>query len=266
MTLKGKIDGILGDPLSADYFWEHKSINHFGFQRYLGGDVFPEDNLAQCAIYMRALHADLPDLAGGLLLLKNKNQSAFLEYELHYDIETDTLEIPVMRASNGDMVKTLTVREHIVEMAVMKFNAVQDHAEAGTLPVRPYQRGSDWQCDYCAYATTCWQGYADELDAISAEAELEPELADKVRYHQQLGAEIKEQETERKGIAQELKQVMLDRKLKVGRVGEYEVRLQVQTRTKLDEENLPADLAFALKQHKTSYPVSFVKVSKLKEK
>jgi len=72
----GSIDGIVRDLLGVDRLWEHKAINHFGFERYLKGDAYPEDYLTQCCLYLVGLQKQNLEIREAVMLIKNKNTSA----------------------------------------------------------------------------------------------------------------------------------------------------------------------------------------------
>ena len=96
--LKGHIDGIIEDMLGNEYLYEHKGMNHFTFQRY-EKDTRPLDYFTQCALYLKGLMKVNPDINKAILLVKNKNTSAFLEFILRYDDQTDTLYLISMAFS-----------------------------------------------------------------------------------------------------------------------------------------------------------------------
>ncbi|MDP2366348.1 MAG: hypothetical protein Q8M94_21555, partial [Ignavibacteria bacterium] len=89
-AMSGNIDGILTDMAGQDILLEHKALNHFTFQRLEDGGL-PLDYLTQCALYLRGVQTVNPDLKNGLLLVKNKNTSAYLEFLLIY--ESDYLTV-----------------------------------------------------------------------------------------------------------------------------------------------------------------------------
>ena len=266
LKLEGSIDGVVTDLLGVDRLWEHKAINHFTFERLTKGEALPEDNIAQCAVYMRGLHAIQPDFRECLLMVKNKNTSAFLEYVMEYDYEADCLTVLTLTHSDGT-VKQFDEerREHIVKGVSDKFLSVLDHARNGTLPERPFDPGA-WQCDYCKWNRTCWDGYASELQSAAVgEGDIEGELADKVRYHRELGAQIAEQEKEKKEIGKELLQYLVEHGLKKGRAGEYMVSLVALEKSGIDWDSVPPSISEALNPYRVKRPSSFVKVLPLKQ-
>ena len=266
LKLEGRIDGVVTDLLGTDRLYECKSMNHFSFERYSKGEALPEDYLAQCSVYLRGLHAVSPEISQGVLIVKNKNTSAFLEYVMEYDYETDCLTVLTLTHSDGTVKQfEEEKREHIVERVSDKFLLVLDHARNGTLPERPFDPGA-WQCDYCKWNRTCWDGYASELQSAAVgEGDIEGELADKVRYHRELGAQIAEQEKEKKEIGKELLQYLVEHGLKKGRAGEYMVSLVALEKSGIDWDSVPPSISEALNPYRVKKASAFVKVLPLKQ-
>ena len=259
----GHIDGLITDLLGVDRVYEHKGINHFSFERYASLKEFPEDYLAQEGSYLKAIQRDNPEIDEGVLILKNKNNSSFLEYLLHYDAPLDQLTVKTVTHSDGTTHHPKEVREHIVEATLAKFQQVEQYAVENRLPDRPFEY-DDWHCTYCRNQETCWEGYANELQSLAGEGEIEAEWADTLRYHNELGAHIKEQEKERKEISGKIKAHLLDRKIKKARAGEYGVTLCIPDKKTIQWDEVPASLQAALDYYKTTKPVAFPKVTKLK--
>jgi hypothetical protein len=181
----GHIDSLFTDLFKVDRLLEHKGINHFSFERYWGGEL-PFDYLTQTAIYTDGIQQNLnPDLKESVLLIKNKNNSRYLEFLCHYD--WDTLTIISKTLSTGETEKMDHPIEGIVQEACDKFDSVLDYAERKTLPKRPYFV-TDWQCEYCGWGDTCWKNYADEFAEMKTDQDLPEDIADTVAYYKELGA------------------------------------------------------------------------------
>jgi hypothetical protein len=265
IKIEGDIDGILTDLLGVDRLLELKAINHFTFEGYWNQDEFPEDYFAQTATYMRGVHRLNPDINEALLLIKSKNTSGFIEYLLRYDFDKDLLTIVKLTRHTGDVIDLNLERPDICGKAVQKFKDVEAHATAGTLPERPYPQ-DHWRCRYCSFNDTCWKGYVEEIASLAESTDLEPEHADRMRYYQELGAHIRDQEEERKGIGQELITILKTKGAKKGKAGEYTVTLVVQDRQNVDWPSVPLHVKAALDQYKKQSISEFVKVSKAKPK
>ena len=261
--LHGHIDGIVTDILNVDRHWEHKGLNHFTFEKLWARKEYPEDYFCQCAIYVKALQRENPDIMESLLVVKNKNTSGFLEYAMSYDTEKDCLRVYQMTLHDGQTIELNEIREHIVQQALAKFAIVEAEAIQNHLPARPYEY-DDWHCTYCRYPETCWQSYAEELKSITKEAELEPEWADRVRYYQELAAHVGEQDKERKALGAEILAYLKEHGIKKGRAGEYVVSLIAQNKQSIDWDLVPASLQASLDYYKRSKPVAFIRATKLK--
>jgi hypothetical protein len=233
---KGRIDGIITDPLGIDWLWEHKAISHFSYQRYWGGER-PLDYLTQCAVYIEALQKDNPDLKEGILLIKNKNTAQYMEYEIEYTPQDSLL---VHRATNsiGEVIKIDQEIPDIVQTACDKFDQVLEFIKNKTLPKRQYHINDDWQCEYCGWAKTCWEGYEQEFQELSTESDLPNEIADMVRYYRETGSQKSDMEKEYKDLNAKIKATLKDAKAREGRAGEYMVRLKLQSSNRIDKSLL----------------------------
>ena len=245
---EGSIDGILTDVLRVDRLYEHKAINHFSHQRYWGGEL-PLDNLAQTAIYIEAIQAELnPELCEGLLLMKNKNTAQYLEYEVEYDQNVDCLTVIKCTYSTGESKEINHPIHDIVQSACDKFNKVLDYISRKTLPKRQYDI-DHWRCEYCGWSQTCWEGYEREFNELSTDADLPNEIADTVRYYKELGSQKGNMEKEYGALSQKVKGIMKQAGVREGRAGEYLCRLILMTTNRIDKTLLtPADIAKATKQ------------------
>lgn len=241
ITLCGSMDGILTDILNQDRVYEHKGLNHFTFEKYWNGKEFPEDYFAQTTIYIRGAQDSNPNIREALLVVKNKNTAAFLEYLMDYDREKDTLTIQKMTNHLGE-IKTLNVtREGIVQKAFQKFKDIDAHLTEGTLPDRPYDF-DDWHCQYCAYSGLCWSSLSEEVASLSDQIELEPELADTFRYYKEVSAQISEQEKEKEELKKQILDVMKAKQAKTGKAGEYLATMSIFPTEKLDRKLIPEPL------------------------
>lgn len=232
---KGHIDGIITDVLGIDRLWEHKALNHFTFNRYWGGEL-PLDNLAQCAVYIDGIQThDNPDLSEGLLLIKNKNTAQYIDYEIEYDRNVDCLTVLKCTHSNEEQRIINQPIHDIVQNACNKFYQVLGFIEKKTLPKRQYHINDDWQCEYCGWAKTCWEGYEKEFNELATETDLSNEIADTVRYYKELGAQKSDIEKEYKALSKKVKDIMKDAGAREGRAGEYRVKLNLQKNDRIDK-------------------------------
>lgn len=238
----GHIDGIITDAIQTDRLWEHKAINHFSFQKYWDG-ALPLDYLTQTAIYLDALQNVNPDLKDGILLIKNKNTAQYMEFIVTYDgygVGEDTLYFRSRTKSDGETVNMEKVPciENIVQSACDKFNKVLDLIKNKTLPKRPYHINDDWQCSYCGWCQTCWDGYEQEFNELSTETDLPNEVADTVRYYKELGAQKKDITKEYDDLRDKVKEIMKSSGSREGRAGEYMCRLKLIETERIDKSLL----------------------------
>jgi len=240
----GEIDGILTDLLRIDRLYEHKSINHFGFEKVWKG-TWPLDYLAQVALYISGLQKDNPDITQGILLLKNKNTAQFLEIIVEYDAKADSLTLLEMLRSDGQRSKPDFVMERICQNAVEKFQRVEKHRKEGTLPPRPFEVGTEYPCSYCRWAQTCWEGYEQEFEALAKDenlAEVE-ELETLCAYYLETSGHESEMKKEKERLRDIIRGVLEERKLRGGRVGPYTLARALRSSTRWNEDAIPPDIA-----------------------
>jgi hypothetical protein len=238
--LQGSIDGIITDMIGQDYLWENKSINHFTCQRFWAGEV-PLDYVTQCCLYLRGLKKVNPDINKAVLLIKNKNTSAYLEFIIEYSRDIDTAQIMERINSQGEHAVMDYTIENITTDAFAKFAKVQDYVERKTLPRRQYEP-DNWRCEYCSYNHTCYANYQAEFAELKTDMMLPNEIADMVRYRQELAAHRLDMEKEEKQIATDIKAMMIDANAREGRAGEYIVRRILTERKSLDKKLIPQEI------------------------
>lgn len=249
LTVSGKMDGILTDILGVDRIYEHKGYNHFTFERYWGKDTYPEDNFAQTAIYTRGAQEHNPDIRQAILVIKNKNTSAFLEYLLDYDRDADTLTVLKKTNHLGETIDLKEVRPAIVTACFQKFLAIDQHKAIDSLPDRPYDY-DDWHCQYCAFQETCWASLKDEVESLAEEADLEPEMADTLRYYKEIGAQITDQEKEKEALRGKILEALKAKQAKKGKAGEYMATMNIVPTKRLDLDLVPDPLKGQLEPYK----------------
>lgn len=236
--IKGHIDGILTDLMGEDYLWEHKAVNHFTFQRYQK-DKNPLDYLTQCAMYFQGLRKLQPDLGKGVLLIKNKNTSEYMEFSLSYDALNDIMVIETV--SSDGTPERQEIFFNLYKDAIERFKKVEEHRINRTLPPRQYGTG-DWQCEYCPYSETCYEGYEEEVSRWSSVA-LTGETAEAARKYLQLSAQIKPLEKELEKCKKILKDFLRTAEAKEGITDDgIRVLFSLQERTTINRELIPEDI------------------------
>lgn len=260
----GHIDFIVTDLLSQDILVEHKALAHHGFERLRKAEALPMDYLTQKAIYLRGSQRSNPDMRRGLLLVKNKNQSGYLEYLSEYDTPTDALTVIECLHHSGERVPINKRIDNITADAFAKFALVERHRREATLPERQYQI-DEWQCEYCSYHITCWQGWVQEHAALSADASIEGELVDAIAYERELAATESEAKKERGKVRDEIKKKLREIGVRRGRAGDYIVDWTVANKKKLDIELLNEQNPGAYAAATVEAPVEKLTIKKPKE-
>ena len=221
---KGHIDALIQDMLSNDWLLEHKAINHFTFMRYWNGEV-PMDYLAQTCIYDNALRKVAARLAGDVLLIKNKNTAAYLEFIV--ELQDDDY-VCVRRTNSLGETRPMDLKlDSIVKDCCDKFFSVEDYMAQKRLPKRPYEV-DDWHCSYCAYGETCWGDYQKDFYELKTEIMLPNEVADMIRFYRETGAQQKDLSAAHDDLRDRIKKVMKDNGVREGYAGEFICRLKLQ--------------------------------------
>lgn len=254
--LGGSIDGVITDLLGVDRLYEHKAINHFTFNKYWGGD-YPLDYFCQCCLYIKGLRKVNPDIKEAVLLIKNKNTAQYIDYLIHYDEAIDTAYIVEVCHSNGEK-KTpkkdevyLEVFHNVIEKVVAKFEAVRKHTIQKTLPDRPHEIGTTFPCGYCNWEETCFEGYEDEFNNLTDNAELDEEFATSFKYYKELQMHEKESKNAVDELKEKIKKDLKELDCRKGKCGEYTFNLRLQKKEGIDKEKIPLNI---IKQAlKTSY-------------
>ena len=238
----GHIDYIVTDMMAVDHLVEHKALSHFGFEGMMNGSL-PLDYFTQLAIYMNGAQRLNPDLQSGILLVKNKNQSGYLEFTCQYHLKTDTFTVLERIHHTGDRQTLNLSYKKIVESAFFKFASVEGYRKAKVLPDRPYDY-DHWRCQYCQFTKTCWQNYVPEFNEMSTDAVVAEghivELIDKERDLAQGESVLIKK---RKALRVDIKKVLKEHDIRHAFIGEkWELTWKAGTMEKLDPELLhPSD-------------------------
>jgi hypothetical protein len=256
----GHMDFIVTDILGVDRLVEHKSLSHWGFEGIRGGNL-PLDYFTQHAIYLRGAALLNPDLKEGVLLIKNKNQSAYLDLLVEYDPVTDSLTVKKMTHHTGEVVEINVTIANITLDAFIKFSEVEAHRKEQSLPDRPYAI-DHWRCEYCGFNQLCWASWAEEHQSLATDQDLEGEIADLVRYEREVGANAGEMKKEQDGLREIIKGKLKAKGVRTGKAGEYMVDWSVETQQKLDKEALNPGVRQAAT---VTVPVEKLTIRKIKE-
>ena len=236
-VLSGSIDGIVTDLLGVDYLWEHKAINHFSWQKYWDGAI-PYDYISQCCIYLRGLHADNQNIQRAVLLMKNKNTAAYMEFIIFYNYDQDVAVIEKATNSNGEIKEINETIPDAVKSCFDKFEYANECIKSQTLPKRDYFIGDDWHCEYCAWGKVCWAGYKKEFQELKTDAMLPNEVETMLAYYKELGGQKSDIEKEYKELSGKIKDTMKQIGAREGRAGSYIVKLTLTETNRIDKEKL----------------------------
>lgn len=238
--INGAIDGIVTDLLNVDRLLEIKAIEHFSFERYAQG-AYPANYLTQITLYVRGVQQLNPEIDEALLLIKNKNQSAFLEYRLRYQADQDRLTVIELTHSNGT--HTFPNQEFIglYQQAMVQFERLETHRQLGTLADRPYENADNYHCDYCPFRKLCWEGV--QRPTVEGTQPMRPELIPLIREFLALNHELGEKEKRHKTLKTQFKAELITQGVQklIGPDGLF-LSLTQSSQTRLDESLLPQAL------------------------
>lgn len=235
--LKGHIDGVITDLLSNDYLWEHKAINHFSWQKYWDGAI-PYDYVSQCCIYLRGLHADNPNINKAILLLKNKNTAAYMEFIIFYNYDQDVAVIETATNSNGETKEINETIPDAVKTCFEKFAYVNDCIKNMKLPKRDYFIGDDWHCQYCLWGNVCYKDYKKEFVELKTDTDLPNEIADMLRFKKEISGHRIDMEKQEDELKNNIIAVMEKVGVREGRAGEFIAKLKLLDVERLDKSLL----------------------------
>jgi hypothetical protein len=238
----GHIDGIVTDLLGKDYLYEHKAINHFTFNNYWSGKAKPLDYLTQTAIYIRAVHELNPDILDGILLIKNKNTSQYMDYIVKYDFDNDILRVVSKTHSNGKFEQLDFYIEDVVFGARDRFENVYYYLNRNEIPERQYDIIDDWQCEYCEYGAHCYENYEHEITEYEKDIALPIEVQIMAMEYIQAGAEKRDAENRHNRLKTKIKKEMKNAGIQKGLVSDYVFQLSFSEKKYIDKDLIPAPI------------------------
>lgn len=258
--IHGHLDFLIEDILGIDRLVEHKGYAHFTAEALWKGDI-PYDNLTQKAIYLRGVQQTQPDCKEGLLLIKNKNTSGFLEFRSLYEARIDTLTVIERVNHLGEKKDIGLVIPDITESAFARFAEVEKHRADDTPPERQYHFGT-WRCDYCRYNTQCYQGFEQEHEKLATDVALDDEISDLLRYAREVALHEGSAKKEREELKEKIKGFLTERGIRSGRTEDYVVEWTVNMQKKFDKELLPPGMYMAAQK---DTPVEKLTIRKIKK-
>ena len=238
LKIPGSIDGIITDLTGYDRVLELKHINHFSFERYRNQKALPLDYITQCCLYIKGCSEFNPDIREALLLLKNKNTAAYLEFVIRYDFESDTAIVRTMTGSQGEDVELDTEIVAVLSGVRDRFEAVEAYAKKKKLPLRPYEP-SDWQCEYCSWNVECYKNYVKEHEDKETGITLGASIIEDIKLFTANKQEIAGLKKIQDGLSLNIKNEMKQLNARKGIAEKYEVDIKLQERKHINKELIP---------------------------
>ena len=238
LKIPGSIDGIITDLTGYDRVLELKHINHFSFERYRNQKALPLDYITQCCLYIKGCSEFNPDIREALLLLKNKNTAAYLEYVIRFDYETDTALVRTMTGSQGEDIELDKELLGVFSGVRDRFEAVEKYAKEKRLPIRPYEP-SDWQCEYCSWASECYKNYVKEYEDKEIGINLGPSIIEDIKLYTANKQEIAGLKKVQDELSLNIKNAMREQNARKGIADKFEVNIRLQERKHINKELIP---------------------------
>ena len=156
--IHGHIDGTCVVD-GEKFLLEHKAINHFRFEQLGEQEKQPEDYVQQCCSYLVGLQNQGEKINRAILLIKNKNTSAYKQFGITYDRKEDTAQ--VIALWTGEAVYYRGVVKELIAKHIIIQRAIDD--PKSPLPERPYAYDS-LPCSWCRRKDKCWESYPEEIE------------------------------------------------------------------------------------------------------
>ena len=239
-TLHGHLDYLGRDLFEQDHLGEHKGVVSHIFKRYWEGDKEPLDYFTQVVFYFRGLHEEGIPIDDGGLLIKNKDTSAYLEFELRYNYDLDQLSVPVITYAPG-LEQRMVNKTYIglYAQAIDKFRLADQHIAARTLPAR-LDDDDDIRCVYCPYQEPCWEGY--EPPVLTGELLLPEPLIPLASELFTLEEELKPKKQRQEQLKTTLIKELTVLKANHALAPNLEVTITQSSQERIDQDRLPIGL------------------------
>jgi len=239
-TMHGHIDYLGRGLFNDDHLGEHKGVVSHIFKRYWDGEKEPLDYFTQIAFYFRGLHEEGLPIHDGGLLIKNKDTSAYLEFELHYDYDHDTLMVPTVTYAPGLMQRVInTTYEGLFHNAIEKFRMVDQYIADRALPPR-LDDENDTRCLYCPFQELCWDDY--QRPQLTEELVLQPHLVPLAKELFTLEEEITPKNRRHKELKEILIKALTELHVTRALTENLELTLTHGTQERIDQDRLPTGL------------------------
>jgi len=204
LLVTGHFDRSIGGSTIIDY----KTSSDPGFQLARRQDAALPEHRAQTNSYLHACQKDerLRQYRDGLVVM--------------FNVETREEPWPT---------PPIAYDPDAAAAVLTKFDEVEDHAKAGTLPERPHPSPHQYPCKVCTWRRQCW-GDTLPVDQTEPVADLGT-LTDRLRIYLELGEQVKGLERERDRAAGAVRAVLADSGTRRGIAGSYEAKLLTFTRS-----------------------------------
>ena len=173
----------------------------------------------------------------GHLFFGNKNTGQYLEFIVHYH---DDCMVCSSRTNSTDneKVEMFVFMPNIISHAVSRFDEVDEYADKGILHDRQFFLGDDWQCDYCQWSETCWEGYKGEVERRTANGLIDNEAMKICEKKHKASTEIKMHTEKEAAAKKEMKAWLLKKGFKKAFNDKFTVSLSVYNRNGKQSETL----------------------------
>lgn len=241
--IHGHIDGTV--PVDKEVvLYEHKAISHFRFEQLGEQEKQPEDYVQQCCGYICGLQNQGLKVKRAILLIKNKNTSAYKQFGITYDRKEDTAQ--VIALWTGEAVYYRGVVKELIAKHIIIQRAIDD--PKSPLPERPYAYDS-LPCSWCRRKDKCWDSYPEEIEKRKDLA-LDPnsDLAKDIRTLVEARAVARKAEEVAKGLRQKVAVGLASLGIKSGDVWfddgvAVNFGINAMRRSFLDRSLIPPDIA-----------------------
>lgn len=258
-VIHGHLDCIVTDPIGAEYVCEIKSSSRFIFEKWAGGHEVPWDYVTQLALnIVGARKIGLAVERTGLLIVKNKDTSAYMELQVRAptvigagEEPTEILSGVVMEGETPVPIAIIDAerqRPRLLSDAVTRFGEIARYRDARTLPARPFEYGH-WRCEYCQFGSTCWDGYVGmaKAGASAAPSHVAGNDADLIRACAAAAGAKGSAEKIHDELRSRLKVRMMDLGVRAASADDEDgtpivARLDMRPRTTIDADLLPEDV------------------------
>lgn len=271
LEIAGSIDGMATDFNGDEFLIEHKAINHFTFTSYEECKKYPIDYICQVTLYIKGLKEITGKLLRGILLIKNKNTSKYLEYHITYDEQTDTTQSILNVISYDGNEKGYLVEKdtfylgEILQKIEGRFLEIDKYVNEKKLPKRAYAIDT-WQCQYCRWGNLCWKDFENEKDSRKENVKMSEISPDFDLYISAKTERLKWTKVEDESN-EKIKDYMRQNGIKTGIVSDNILTLSIEEKTTLDKTVIPNDIIAAASKKSKSEKLRIIKIKKeVKEK